>query len=117
MPSTKHAIAETSWRGSRCGDTMQLTGQPRRDLLFSLHLSFNVLGVQGALIMSFNTIPLLDLAKADDPVTKPELLHELRHALMEVGFLYIKNTNIELELFDRVKAYGKAIFEIPEAEK
>lgn len=40
--------------------------------------------------MAFATVPVMDLAKANDPRTKPELLEELRHALMEVGFLYIK---------------------------
>jgi isopenicillin N synthase-like dioxygenase len=67
--------------------------------------------------MSFDTIPMLDLDKVNNPDTRPELLQDLRHALLEVGFLYIKNTNIELELFGKVKAYGKAIFDIPEFEK
>ncbi|EAQ93464.1 hypothetical protein CHGG_01699 [Chaetomium globosum CBS 148.51] len=41
--------------------------------------------------MSFTSIPILDLALARDPATKPGFLSELRHALMEVGFLYLKN--------------------------
>lgn len=67
--------------------------------------------------MSFTTIPVLDLAKARSPDTKPQLLEELRHALMEVGFLYIKNTDIPNELLDQVKAAGTAIFDIAEEEK
>lgn len=67
--------------------------------------------------MSFTAVPVLDLAKANDPATKPRLLEELRHALMEVGFLYIKNTDISNELLERVKAAGKAVFNIPEEEK
>ncbi|KAI4855514.1 Clavaminate synthase-like protein [Aureobasidium sp. EXF-8846] len=67
--------------------------------------------------MSFTTVPVLDLAKANDPATKPQLLEQLRHALMEVGFLYIQNTTISNELLEQVKAAGKAVFDIPEEEK
>ncbi|CAD0083763.1 unnamed protein product [Aureobasidium vineae] len=67
--------------------------------------------------MSFTSVPVLDLAKANSPETKPQLLDELRHALMEVRFLYIKNTAISNELLEQVKAAGKAIFDIPEQEK
>jgi isopenicillin N synthase-like dioxygenase len=67
--------------------------------------------------MSFTTVPVLDLAAAKDPATKPQLLEQLRHALMEVGFLYIRNTDIPNELLDQVKAAGKAVFDIPEEEK
>ncbi|KAH0363073.1 Clavaminate synthase-like protein, partial [Aureobasidium melanogenum] len=67
--------------------------------------------------MSFTTVPVLDLAKARSPDTKPQLLEELRHALMEVGFLYIKNTAIPNELLEQVKRAGTAIFDIPEEEK
>jgi len=67
--------------------------------------------------MSFTTVPVLDLEKANDSATKPQLLEELRHALMEVGFLYIKNTDISNDLLEKVKAAGKAVFVIPEEEK
>jgi len=67
--------------------------------------------------MSFTAVPVLDLAKANDPATKPQLLEELRHALMEVGFLYIKNTDISNDLLEKVKDAGKAVFDIPEEEK
>ncbi|KAK4181069.1 hypothetical protein QBC36DRAFT_138107 [Triangularia setosa] len=67
--------------------------------------------------MSFTSIPILDLAQASDPATKPQFLAELRHALMEVGFLYLKNVGIPDELFHRVIREGKAFFDIPEEEK
>jgi len=67
--------------------------------------------------MSFTTVPVLDLAKANNPDTKPELLEELRHALMEVGFLYIKNTSIPGNLFEKVRVAGTAVFDISEEEK
>ena len=67
--------------------------------------------------MSFTTIPVLDLALAKDPATKPAFLNDLRHALMEVGFLYLKNVGIPDELVQRVIAEGRAFFDIPEEEK
>ncbi|KAJ3030945.1 hypothetical protein HDV00_008614 [Rhizophlyctis rosea] len=67
--------------------------------------------------MSFTSIPILDLSLANDPTTKPAFLHDLRHALMEVGFLYIKNVGITNEEFDAVIREGKGFFDIPMEEK
>jgi isopenicillin N synthase-like dioxygenase len=67
--------------------------------------------------MSFTSIPILDLALAQEPATKPEFLSELRHALMEVGFLYLKNVGISDEFFQRVIQEGRAFFDIPTEEK
>ncbi|KAM3461096.1 hypothetical protein MY5147_004941 [Beauveria neobassiana] len=67
--------------------------------------------------MSFTSIPILDLAEAKDSATKPEFLRQLRHALMEVGFLYLKNVGIPDSLFEQVIEQGKAFFDIPEEEK
>ncbi|KXH54582.1 2OG-Fe(II)oxygenase superfamily protein [Colletotrichum nymphaeae SA-01] len=67
--------------------------------------------------MSFTSIPILDLALAQDPETKPQFLIDLRHALMEVGFLYLKNVGIPDELFKRVIKEGKSFFDIPTEEK
>lgn len=67
--------------------------------------------------MSFKSIPILDLSLADDPATKPGLLSDLRYALMEVGFLYIKNVGIPEELFKKVITEGRAFFDIPLEEK
>lgn len=67
--------------------------------------------------MSFKSLPLLDLSLANSPATKPQLLADLRYALMEVGFLYIKNVGIPEELFQKVISEGRAFFDIPEDEK
>lgn len=67
--------------------------------------------------MSFKHIPILDLSLADDPATKPAFLADLRHALMEVGFLYIKNVGISEDLFKDVITEGRAFFDIPLEEK
>ena len=67
--------------------------------------------------MSFTEIPVLDLARAEDPATKAEFLADLRHALMEVGFMYIRNVGVPEELFTRVVEQGRAFFDIPLEEK
>ena len=68
--------------------------------------------------MSFETIPILDLSLANSPTTKPALLQDLRHALLEVGFLYIKNVpNIDNDLVDRVKKLGVEFFTLPDDVK
>ncbi len=67
--------------------------------------------------MSFDSIPILDLSLAQDPATKPQFLEELRHALLEVGFLYLKNVGIPEELTKKVIEEGVAFFGLPDEEK
>lgn len=67
--------------------------------------------------MSFTSIPILDMSLAESPETKPAFLADLRHALMEVGFLYIKNVGIPDSVFDSVIKEGVAFFDIPTEEK
>lgn len=68
--------------------------------------------------MAFSSIPILDLSLAQNSNTKPAFLADLRHALLEVGFLYIKNVpNISPELISRVKTLGIDFFSLPDQEK
>ncbi|KAI2638495.1 hypothetical protein GGS21DRAFT_488585 [Xylaria nigripes] len=67
--------------------------------------------------MSFTSIPILDLAQSRDAATKPQFLADLRHALMEVGFLYLKNIGIPDDLWHEVIREGRAFFDIPREEK
>lgn len=67
--------------------------------------------------MSFDSIPILDLSLADNPDSKPDFLLSLRHALLEVGFLYIKNTGIPTPLIERTITLGKDFFDLPEDKK
>lgn len=86
------------------------------------HLSFQYIAHRAVVAanhhtMSFTSIPILDLQLARDPATKAEFLTQLRHALMEVGFLYLKNVGISDELVQKVIEHGKAFFDIPLEEK
>ncbi|CZR55135.1 related to flavonol synthase-like protein [Phialocephala subalpina] len=67
--------------------------------------------------MSFDHIPILDLSEARDPATKPKFLEQLLHALLEVGFLYLKNVGIPEELTQKVIKEGVAFFDLPTKEK
>ena len=67
--------------------------------------------------MSFDTIPILDLSLARSESTKPAFLKTLRDALLDVGFLYIKNTGIDDSLIEDVIEQGKQFFGLPEEKK
>lgn len=67
--------------------------------------------------MSFEAIPVLDLALSRHHETKPAFLESLRNALLEIGFLYISNTGISDDLIRDVILQGKAFFDLPEDKK
>ena len=67
--------------------------------------------------MSFDAVPILDLSLAESAETKPQLLLDLRHALLEVGFLYIKNTGLDPAFVQHVTKLGRAFFDLPEEKK
>ena len=60
---------------------------------------------------------MLDLSLARDQDTKPAFLESLRIALLDVGFLYIKNTGIDDTLIQDVIEQGKAFFSLPDEKK
>ena len=67
--------------------------------------------------MSFSAIPVLDLSLVRNQDTKPAFLESLRNALLDVGFLYIKNTGIDDSLIQDVIEQGKAFFDLPDEKK
>ncbi|TVY39193.1 putative 2-oxoglutarate-dependent dioxygenase [Lachnellula occidentalis] len=66
---------------------------------------------------AFNDIPLLDFASTSDPATKPEFLKALRTAIVDVGFLYIKNTTISPSIQENLITKGIEALELPLEEK
>lgn len=59
--------------------------------------------------MSFTSIPILDLS---DP-SSPALLSQLRHALTEVGFLYIVNHGVPVDAVADVVDALPTLFALP----
>lgn len=50
----------------------------------------------------FSSLPILPLSQALDPATKPKFLEDLRHALLNVGFLYLSETELPDQLIKDV---------------
>lgn len=67
---------------------------------------------------TFTQLPILPLSRAIDPATKPQFLTDLRHALLNVGFLYLSETGLPQQLVQDVIQECKGFFEnLPQAEK
>jgi isopenicillin N synthase-like dioxygenase len=67
---------------------------------------------------TFDTIPILPLSRALDPATKPKFLEDLRHALLNVGFLYLSETGLPEQLIKDVIRECHGFFkELPQDEK
>ncbi|UKZ61443.1 uncharacterized protein TrAtP1_002708 [Trichoderma atroviride] len=66
---------------------------------------------------SFQEIPVIDLALADDPTSLPALLSALRIALTEVGFLYISNHKVPQQVLDSLVDILPRLFALPDSAK
>jgi isopenicillin N synthase-like dioxygenase len=66
---------------------------------------------------AFDEIPLLDFTLAHDPAAKPKFLESLRRAVVNVGFLYIKNAPISAAIQETLIKKGIELFELPLEEK
>ncbi|KIM51331.1 hypothetical protein SCLCIDRAFT_1224652 [Scleroderma citrinum Foug A] len=62
-------------------------------------------------------IPVLDLALLSDETKRPEFMALLRHALINIGFLYLKNSPVPQELIGRLVEYIPRLFDLPQDEK
>uniref|UniRef100_A0A0W0F2Y9 Putative Clavaminate synthase-like protein n=1 Tax=Moniliophthora roreri TaxID=221103 RepID=A0A0W0F2Y9_MONRR len=63
---------------------------------------------------NFSSIPILDFALTKDPETKPVFISQLQNALINVGFLYLSNTQIDIE---ELKGYIPKLFDLPQETK
>ncbi|KAF2277771.1 Clavaminate synthase-like protein [Westerdykella ornata] len=63
------------------------------------------------------TLPILDLALADDPLQKPHLLVQLHDALFNIGFLYIKNHGVPDYIITNLVSMLPKLFDMPLKEK
>lgn len=66
---------------------------------------------------TFTSIPVLDLSLVESPTTKPKFLSELREALLIVGFFYLKNTSIPVDVQRAFVQKSKEFFDLPEEKK
>ncbi|KAJ7119825.1 2OG-Fe-II oxygenase [Mycena epipterygia] len=63
----------------------------------------------------FKAIPVIDLSdiSSTDPAVRRGLVHEIKHACMEVGFFYVKNHGIPEEILQRTLALMRSFFDLP----
>ena len=66
---------------------------------------------------SFSSIPVFDLAKAEDLLTRSESLFELRDILVKVGFLYIANHSVPTTTISSLVDALPRLFALKEDEK
>ena len=67
---------------------------------------------------TFSSLPILPLSHALDPTTKPKFLEDLRHALLNVGFLYLSETGLPDQLIKDVITECQGFFvKLPQEEK
>ncbi|KAM5357819.1 hypothetical protein ACJZ2D_015880 [Fusarium nematophilum] len=67
--------------------------------------------------MSFTQIPILDLSLAAHESTLPLLLHDLRIALTQIGFLYISNHGVPASATADLVRILPALFSLPDSAK
>ncbi|KAI0320731.1 Clavaminate synthase-like protein [Amylostereum chailletii] len=66
---------------------------------------------------NFTSVPILDYSLVASPATRPEFISQLRHALINVGFLYLSNPPIQPAEFDELVEYVPRVFALPQASK
>lgn len=63
------------------------------------------------------SIPVIDLSLAASPSTRASAIASLRHALLDVGFLYITNHGIDPSITDALVAALPGLFSLPAETK
>lgn len=63
------------------------------------------------------TLPVLDLELSSDPDERGLLLNQLRNALFNIGFLYIKNHGVSDKTVEELTRRMPALFSLPDASK
>ena len=66
---------------------------------------------------NFSSVPILDWSLATNPESKQEFILQLRHALINVGFLYLSNPPVAREDIDAVIDYAPKLFDLPQGAK
>lgn len=68
-------------------------------------------------MVDFSSIPIVDYALLSSPSTRPIFISQLRHALVNVGFLYLCNHPIQSATVDTLISYFPKLFDLPQEEK
>ncbi|KAG1751424.1 uncharacterized protein EDB91DRAFT_1105457 [Suillus paluster] len=66
---------------------------------------------------NFSSVPVLDFALVSDDATKSDFILQLRHALINVGFLYLNNHTVSQKITNDLIDYIPRLFELPQEAK
>ena len=66
---------------------------------------------------NFTSIPILNYALLSSANTRATFIEQLRHALIDVGFLYLEHPPVSDALIDQVIAYLPRVFDLPQERK
>lgn len=66
---------------------------------------------------NFSSIPLLDYGLISHSTRRPEFVAQLRHALINVGFLYLSNSPVSRTNIDALITYIPRLFSLPQEAK
>lgn len=67
--------------------------------------------------VNFTSIPLVDYQDSLSPDTKPRFLSALRSALVDVGFFYLQNPPIEVDVREALVKTTGSFFDLPTKKK
>ena len=48
----------------------------------------------------FTSIPIIDIGVTDDPVGRQRIVADLRHVLLNVGFIYVQNHGVSVDVIE-----------------
>lgn len=108
------------------GYTERSSWEPKKEIRIrkSIATTYNQIvprtSSQRLIIMAetFSSLPILPLSQALDPATKPKFLEDLRHALLNVGFLYLSETGLPDQLIkDSIQQCQDFFVKLPQKEK
>lgn len=66
---------------------------------------------------NFSSIPILDWSLTLDPATRQQFVSQLRHAAINVGFLYLSNSTVSQGTVDTLIKYIPKLFALPQDAK
>jgi len=65
----------------------------------------------------FSSVPILDYSLLNSPITRTSFITQLRHALVNVGFLYLSNHPVSQADIDLLINCIPKLFALPQVEK
>lgn len=85
--------------------------------MFKLQPLTNHLNISPMASNDFSSIPVLDYSLLSSTDTRNKFIEQLRHALINVGFLYLSNHSVSNDLTSSLIEFIPKLFALPQEEK